>query len=368
MTLQNEPLTRRDPVTMTTVDQMLARGEIGGRTVQIVDTGDVECRTYEPPALQDGQVRLRTIRSAISPGTEMTFYGRSASNVHLHRAWNEELRLFEEGKPSKDYPVVFGYRAAGEVIESRSSDVRLGFRVYGNWRHTEFTSMPADQAQSQALPQVLSWDDGVDVGQMGPICVNAVAFAESEFRGAPAVVFGAGPVGLLTAQIVKAEGAERVYAVDRISSRLEIASSLGLEPVDANGADIAALLKRRHGSEGIPVAFECSGSSAALHEAIRAVKRRGLVVAVGFYQNDAIGLRLGEEFHHNGIRMVCGQIGNIHPSFDWPSLRARVIELAQSRRVVFGGLPRTFVRVEDAAIGMEALTHRDRVLQVSLTY
>ena len=353
---------------MTTVDRALARGEIGGRTVQIVDTGDVECRTYEPAALQDGQVRVRTIRSAISPGTEMTFYGQSASNVHLHRGWNEELRLFEVGKPSKDYPVVFGYRAAGEVIESHSSDVPVGFRVYGNWRHTEFTAMPAERALAQALPQALSWDDGVDVGQMGPICVNAVAFGEHEFHGAPAVVFGAGPVGLLTAQIAKAEGAERVYLVDRIGSRLEIASSLGLEPVEANGDDVAAFLKRQHGPKGIPVAFECTGSSAALHEAIRAVKRRGLVVAAGFYQGDAIGLRLGEEFHHNGIRVACGQIGNIHPSFDWPSLRARVIELAQSGRVIFGGLPRTFVRVEDVATGMEALTHRDRVLQVALTY
>jgi threonine dehydrogenase-like Zn-dependent dehydrogenase len=203
---------------------------------------------------------------------------------------------------------------------------------------------------------------------MGPICVNAVAFGEDEFRGAPAVIFGAGPVGLLTAQIAKAEGAERVYLVDRIGSRLEIASSLGLEPVEANGDDIAAFLKRRHGSEGIPVAFECTGSSAALHEAIRTVKRRGLVVAVGFYQGDATGLRLGEEFHHNGIRVVCGQIGNIHSSFDWPSLRARVVDLAQSGRVIFGGLPRTFVSVEDVAIGMEALTRPDRVLQVALTY
>jgi NADPH:quinone reductase-like Zn-dependent oxidoreductase len=351
-----------------TVNDMLARGEIGGRTVQIVDTGDVECRTYETAGLEDGRVRLKTIRSAISPGTEMTFYGQSASNVHLHRAWNEGLRLFEEGTPSKDYPVVFGYRASGEVVESRSSDVPVGFRVYGNWRHTEFTTMPAEQALTQSLPDGLSWDDGVDVGQMGPICVNAVAFGEGEFVGAPVVVFGAGPVGLLTAQIAKAEGADRVYLVDRISSRLEIAASLGLEPVEANGDDIAALLKRRHGSEGIPVAFECSGSSVALHEAIRVVRRRGLVVAAGFYQNDAIGLRLGEEFHHNGIRIICGQIGNIHPRFDWSSLRGRVIELAQSGRVIFGGLPRTFVRVEDVAIGMESLTHRDRVLQVSLTY
>jgi threonine dehydrogenase-like Zn-dependent dehydrogenase len=68
--------------------------------------------------------------------------------------------------------------------------------------------MPAAQALAQALPNGLDWDDGVDMGQMGPICVNAVAFAEGEHHAGTAVVFGAGPVGLLTAQIVRTGGAE----------------------------------------------------------------------------------------------------------------------------------------------------------------
>ena len=204
---------------------------------------------------------------------------------------------------------------------------------------------------------------------MGPICVNAVASAEGEHRGRTIVVFGAGPVGLLTAQMARADGAERVYVVDRIPSRLAIAASLGLEPVEADGeVDVAVTLKRRHGSEGVAVAFECTGSSLALNEAIRVVKRRGLVVAVGFYQHDAIGLRLGDEFHHNGIRITCGQIGNIHPSHDWASLRAATIELAETGKVAFGRLPRLTVRIEDIAGGIDALRRPDEVLQVAISY
>ena len=49
---------------------------------------------------------------------------------------------------------------------------------------------------------------------------------------------------------------------------------------------------------------------AALHEAIRSVRRcNGLVVASGFYQGEGTGLRLGEEFHHNRVRVVGSQIG-----------------------------------------------------------
>ena len=353
---------------MTVADEQAARGEIGGRTVQIVESGAVECVTYEPGPLADGEVRVRTVRSAISPGTEMTFYGKDASNVYLHKRWNEELRLFEAGRPSMEYPITFGYRAAGEVVESRSPEVAVGARVYGNWRHTELTSMPAERALAQRLPDELSWDDGVDIGQMGPICVNAVAFGEGEHGGGPAVVFGAGPVGLIVAQIAAAEGA-KVVVVDRVASRLAIADELKLETIEAaDGVDVAATLKRRFGAEGIAVAWECTGSTVALNEAIRVVRRQGLVLGVGFYQGEGRGLLLGDEFHHNGVRVVCGQIGNVHRTMTWPSLRARTIELAASGQVKLGGLPRLTLPVERAADAFDALTRPSEVLQTALRY
>ena len=348
----------------------LARsGLIGGRTVQIVEGGAVECRRYELGPLADGQVRIHTVRTAISPGTEMTFYGSSPTNAYLQRHWDPDLRLFVTGAPSMVYPITFGYRATGEVVESRDPQVPVGQRIFGNWRHTEFTALPGAQARQQALPDSLSWDDGVDIGQMGPICVNGVAFAEGEHRGSPTVVFGAGPVGLITAQIARADGASAVYVVDRIPSRLAMAESLGLLPIEAaDGVDVAAHLKSTLGAEAFPVVFEATGASGALHEAIRVVKRRGLVVALGFYQGDAVGLRLGDEFHHNGVRIACGQIGNIHPDWSWDTLRARTRDLATAGELVLGGLSRLTVPVDDVAAGFAALTRKDEVLQVVLDY
>lgn len=351
------------------IDDLVRQGLVGGRTAQIVDSGDVECTTYPTATLDPGFVRIQTVRTAVSPGTEMTFVGRDASNVYLHKHWNEELRLFEDGAPWISYPIAFGYRAAGEVVESRAPNVAVGRRVFGNWPHTEFTTMPGARALEQTLSDELTWDDGVDMGQMGPICVNAVAFAEGEHRGQPTVIFGAGPIGLLTAQIARADGAGRVYVVDRIASRLAIAASLGLDVIEADGnLDVAATIKRRYGAEGVAVAFECTGSSPALHEAIRVVRRRGHVVAVGFYQHDAIGLRLGDEFHHNGVRITCGQIGNVHPNHDWSSLRAESVRLSLAGDVAFGRLPRSTLPIEQIAVGMDALRRPDEVLQVALSY
>lgn len=349
---------------------LIERGEVGGRTVQVDEAGLVECVRYEPRALVDGEVRLRTVRSVISSGTELTFHGRDATNVYLHKHWNEELRLFEPGAASMSYPVVIGYRAAGEVIESRVEEVAIGARVYGNWRHTELLAVPGQVAIEQEMPDGLSWDDGVDIAQMGPICANAVAFGEGEQVAHAAVVFGAGVVGLITAQLVRVSGADPVHVVDRLPGRLHVAASLGFQTVDATDVgDVAASLKRQHGSEGVPVAWECSGSTRALNEAIRVVRRRGTVVAVGFYQGEATGLKLGEEFHHNGVRVVCGQIGNLHPAESWQTLRRRTIQMALAGQVSLGGLPRLTVPVENVVDGIAALQQLpSNVLQVAISY
>lgn len=354
---------------MPSVQELLERGDIGGRTVQIVASGAVECTTYDPAPLREGHVRVQTVRSAISPGTEMTFYGRDASNVYLRKRWNEALRLFEPAEPSLSYPVAFGYRAAGVVVDAGGTDIAVGTRIYGNWRHTELTAMPAANARAQVLPDGLTWDDGVDIGQMGPICVNAVAYAEGEHHGMTAVVFGAGPVGLITAQVAAAAGGARIVIVDRVPERLRIAEELGFETLLAGvGTDVAATLKRAHGADGISVAWECSGSTLGLAEAIRVVRRRGLVVAVGFYQGGANGLFLGDEFHHNGVRITCGQIGNIHPSTDIAGLRARTLELWAAGSLRLGTLPRATFPVERVDDAFSALGNPAAVLQSALDY
>jgi NADPH:quinone reductase-like Zn-dependent oxidoreductase len=326
------------------LDELRLRGEIGGRTVVVTATGEVECAVLEPAPLAHGHVRVRTVRSALSPGTESTFVGRSATNVHLTRRWNDELRVFEDGPSVTSLPMPFGYRATGEIVESD------------------------ELAARQVLPDVLSWDDGVDIGQMGPIAVNAAAFGAHEAAGRPAVVIGAGPIGLLTAQVVRGAGAGPVIVVDRLPGRLRIAEELGFATLDASTADVAVSLKSRWGADGIPVAWECSGAVPALADAIRLVARKGLVVAVGFYQGGAEHLRLGDEFHHNGVRVVSAQIGNPFGSLTRRDLQERTLELALNGVLVLGGLPRVVMPVTEAAEAFAALRRPDEVLQVALDY
>jgi threonine dehydrogenase-like Zn-dependent dehydrogenase len=311
---------------------------------------------------------VRTALSVISPGTEMTYIGRGATNPYLHKTWDPELRVFTPGAPTQDHPIVFGYRAAGTVMASSEADMLPGTRIFGKWRHTEFTTLSVADARAQRLPDELSFEDGADLAQMLPIAVNAVAFAEERHAGAPAVVFGCGPVGLILAQVARATGATTVYAVDRLPQRLATARSLGLVPLDAAAEDVALGLKREHGADGIPVAFECSGNARALNEAIRVVRRRGTVVAVGFYQGEAAGLFLGDEFHHNGVEVRSGQIGNLHPRWEIGPLRAFGLDLVRRRAIVLGGLPRSVYPVERVAEAFEALERPGDILQAALSY
>jgi threonine dehydrogenase-like Zn-dependent dehydrogenase len=351
------------------LDERLAeRGEIGGRTVRITASGDVECHVYPLGPLPQGMVRVRTELSVVSPGTEMTYVGRDASNPYLHKTWDSELRIFTTGAPTQEYPIVFGYRAAGTIVASGDAEMAPGARVFGKWRHTEFSTLSLADARAQRLPDELSFEDGADLAQMLPIAVNAVAYAEERHAGAPVVVFGCGPVGLILAQVARATGATTVYTVDRLPQRLAIARSLGLVPLDAAAEDVSLRLKREHGPDGIPVAFECTGSARALHEAIRVVRRRGTVVAVGFYQGEAAGLFLGDEFHHNGVEVRSGQIGNLHPRWEIGPLRAFGVDLARRRAVVLGGIPRVTFPIEKAAEAFEALKRPGEVLQAALSY
>lgn len=351
---------------MSGTDDLVARGEIGGRTVRITKNGMVECHRYPVAPLDEGMVRVRTTVSAISPGTEMTYIGAAATNPFLRKRWDPVLRLFVPGEPTQDYPIVFGYRAAGVVVESRDPAVTIGTRIFGKWRHTELTALSGADAGAQILPDALTFDDGVDLAQMLPICVNAVSYAENRHIGAPVVVFGCGPIGLIVAQVARATGASAVYAIDRLAARLGIAASLGLIPLDAR-EDVARRLKRELGPEAIPVAFECSGNARALNEAIRVVRRRGTVVAVGFYQGEAAGLFLGDEFHHNGVEVRSGQIGNLHPRWDITGLRAFGRDLALGG-LVLGGLPRRRMRIDEARDAFAELGRPAETLQVAFSY
>jgi 2-desacetyl-2-hydroxyethyl bacteriochlorophyllide A dehydrogenase len=283
----------------------------------------VEIEEVAEQPLGPGEARLRTLYSGISAGTELTAY--RGSNPYLHKRWDPELRLFTAGDAAQQYPVRgWGYEEVGEVVELASDveGVAVGDRIYGTWGHRSRHVVPGEYARERILPAGLEPVLGI-FSQIAAIALNGVHDARIRI-GETVAIFGTGVPGQIAAQLAKRSGA-RVIAVDLIPERLELAASTGAAHVilDARDGSVAERIRELTDGRGVDVAIEASGSTQALHEAVRSVAYSAKVVALGFFQGSAEGLYLGEEFHHNRVNIVCSQIFGVDPelSYRWNKLR-----------------------------------------------
>ncbi|MDQ3576212.1 MAG: zinc-binding alcohol dehydrogenase [Actinomycetota bacterium] len=252
-------------------------------------------------------VRLRTLFSGISAGTEMTQY--RGTSAHFSKTWNPDSRLFGPGRPTLEYPTVVGYEEVGEVVEvgGAVTAVRPGQVIWGVWGHRSTTVVEESYAADRVLDPRADPLIGI-FSHIGSVALNVILDADIHV-GETVAVFGLGVLGQIVAQLAKRNGA-RVIAIDAIPHRLELARRLGAdETLDAREGQVAEHVRALTGGRGADVALEVTGNHQALHEAVRTVAYCARVVASGFYQGEASGLFLGEEFHHNRVHIVASQIG-----------------------------------------------------------
>lgn len=279
--------------------------------------------------LQPGEVRIRTLYSGISAGTELTAY--RGSNPYLHKRWDTERKLFDpSAKPQIEYPLQgWGYEEVGEVAELGEGvgDVALGDLVYGVWGHRSSHIVAAEYARGRKQPGGLEPILGI-FSQIGAIALNGIHDAAPRI-GETVAIFGLGVPGQIVAQLAKGSGVT-VIGIDLIPGRLELARSSGAVDIAVDGREgqVAERIRELTEGRGADVAVEVSGSTRALHEAIRSVAYSSKVVALGFFQGDTQGLFLGEEFHHNRVNIVCSQISGIAPELSYRWDRERLARTA----------------------------------------
>jgi threonine dehydrogenase-like Zn-dependent dehydrogenase len=284
----------------------------------------VEFESYDDLPLGPLEVRVRTLYSGISAGTEMTAY--RGSNPYLSKQWDPENRLFLASEaPSQPYPLSgWGYEEVGEIIEAGPdvTTLNIGDIVYGTWGHRTRHILQEDYANQRIKPEGLDPILAI-YSHLGPIALNGILDANIHV-GETVAVFGLGVVGQVIAQLARLSGG-RVIGVDLIEKRLEMAKDLGAISYGLNPRDGSASekIKEMTDGRGADVTIEVTGSARALHEAVRATAYSARVVVLGFVQGEAQGLSLGEEFHHNRISLVCSQISNVDPalSYRWDRLR-----------------------------------------------
>ena len=295
-----------------------------GKVVVFTAPRTIGFEAYEDRPLETREVRVRTLYSGISAGTELTAY--RGSNPYISKQWDTKNRLFHASdSPSQPYPLSgWGYEEVGEVTEIHPdvTTLKVGDIVYGTWGHRTQHILQEEYASQRIKPEGLGPILAI-YSHLGPIALNGILDANIHV-GETVAVFGLGVLGQLIAQLARLSGA-RVIGVDLIENRLALAQSLGAIEYGFNPKDGSAAqrIKDVTDGRGADVTIEVSGSTRALHEAVRATAYSSKVVALGFFQGEAQGLSLGEEFHHNRISLVCSQISNVDPalSYRWDRLR-----------------------------------------------
>src|SRR5215213_444516 len=97
----------------------------------------LDYQIYDDLPLKPDEVRIKTLYSGISAGTELTFY--RGTNPYLSKRWDTDKRLFlSETDSTFNYPVTnLGYEEVGEIVEVGSSitDIPVGTHLFGTWGH-----------------------------------------------------------------------------------------------------------------------------------------------------------------------------------------------------------------------------------------
>jgi len=274
-----------------------------------------------PPG--EGQVRLETLHTGFSAGTELTFLKNT--NPYLHSRWDGGRGVFVAGEPAQHFPVPFlGYMECARVTESRAAGFAPGDVVATTYAHkTGHTADPFHDLLV-TLPPDMDPVLGTWVAQMGPIAANGILHADAELlgpvvptlgaglAGRPTLVIGAGMVGFFTALFAQRAGASEVVIADPSPFRRMRAESLGLTAMTEEQAWQHAKTRWHSGGDrGADIVFQTRADSASLHTAMRALRPQGAVIDLAFYQGGADRLRLGEEFHHNGLVLRCAQINRV---------------------------------------------------------
>lgn len=142
----------------------------------------------------------------------------------------------------------------------------------------EYVLAPASSAHR--VPAALG-DDAAAMAQPCAVAVHAVRRAGVR-AGDTVAVLGVGGIGAFVVAAARADGAERVIAVDIHPRRLDHARAAGADDaIDASGRDLADALLAATGPDGAHVVVEATGRREAVAAAIRGTRRGGRVVLLG---------------------------------------------------------------------------------------
>ena len=262
--------------------------------LQQFDTGETRLVEVPIPAASPVSVVVETRASVVSAGTErmLVEFGR-AGLLQKARSQPDKVRqvldkvrtdgvgpTLEAVRAKLQAPIPLGYCHAGVVVEAGSAagGFEAGDRVVTNGPHAEYVRVPHTLAAR--IPDGVGFEAAAFT-PLAAIGLQGIRLAAPTL-GETVVVYGLGLIGLLTVQLLRANGC-RVIGIDRDPGRLALAEGFGAVAVDAGPGAVADRVLAQTGGIGADAVLLtlASTSDDPVHQAAQMSRAKGRLVLVG---------------------------------------------------------------------------------------
>lgn len=361
--------------------------------LQNLSTGKTELIEAPVPQVGRGQVLTDSVVSLISTGTErmLVDFGKAGLVSKARQQPDKVRQVFDKVttdglfttvdavRSKLSQPIPLGYCNVGIVKQSRTPRFQVGDRVVSNGPHADVVNVA--QNLCARIPDGVS-DDSAAFVVVASIGLQGIRLA-SPTLGENFVVIGVGLIGLLTVQMLRAQGC-RVLAVDFDTEKLKLAQKFGAEICNpARGEDpIAAgfAFSKAQGVDGVIVTAS-TNSSEPIRQAAKMCRKRARIVLVGvaglelnradFYEKE-LSFQVSCSYGPGRYDPAYEESGNDYPIgfVRWTEQRnfEAVLELLSSGALDVSSLITHKVAFEEAPKAYELLSSDKAALGILLTY
>lgn len=277
--------------------------------LQSLKDGSTELADVPAPKAITGYNLIETKTTLVSPGTERMLVQFGQSNLIqkaksqpekvkmvLQKAKTDGVVATLDAVTSKlDEPLALGYCNVGKIIEACDNSFSVGDRVVSNGNHAEIVSVSKHLCAK--IPDNVS-DEAASFTVLASIGLQGIRLAKPTL-GETVVVTGLGLIGLLTVQMLRAQGC-RVLGIDYDRSRLDLAESFGVETINPNTCeDVVSAANAWSGGIGVDAVIITAStkSNEPVSQAAKMCRKRGRIVLVG-----VVGLELNRsDFYEKEI-------------------------------------------------------------------
>ena len=262
--------------------------------LQSFKTGETILEEIPVPNVGRGSVLIQTSHSLVSLGTErmLVEFGKASIIEKARQQPDKVSQVLDKIKtdglmPTLEavfnklgQPIPLGYCNVGEVIAIGDgvSDFTIGERVASNGLHAEVVSVPKNLVAK--IPESVSNEDATFT-IIGSIGLQGIRLLKPSL-GETIVVIGLGLIGLITCQLLKANGCS-VVGIDVDQTKCDLAKKWGiktLNPVTTNPVKSVMDLTHNHGADGVLITASTK-SNDVISQAAQMSRKRGRIILVG---------------------------------------------------------------------------------------